>query len=79
MQDILNYLITNYPVVTSILTALGVIRLVIKPLMTIFHNAVDYTGNPKYMAFVDKVEENKYYKAVVWALDYLFSIKVIKK
>lgn len=79
MQDILNYLITHFPIVTSILTLLGVIRLVIKPLMSILHNAFDYTGNPKYIAFADKVEENKYYKAVVWALDYLFSIKVIKK
>ena len=79
MQEIFNYLVTNYPMVTTLLTALGIIRLVVKPLMAIIHSALDYTGNPTYMALADKIEGNKFYKAIVWALDYLFSIKIIKK
>lgn len=66
------------PIVSSILMVVGIARLVIKPLLAIARSVVQATPSAADDAALDKVEQSSVLKGLLWALDYLFSIKIIK-
>lgn len=79
MEQILE-LIAQYPVVSSILVVVGALRLVFKPVMTAIQAIVAVTPSKKDDEVLAKAEASSIYKAIVWVIDYLASIKLpVKK
>ena len=79
MEQILE-LIAQYPVVSSILVVVGALRLVFKPIMTAIAAIVEVTPSKKDDDLLVKAQSSAVYKAIVWAIDYLASIKLpVKK
>lgn len=77
-MDIVLELVSKYPLIASVLLVIGGCRVVLKPLMSVLRSLAIYTPTPKDDEILDKVEDSKVYKGVVWVLDYLFSLKLIK-
>jgi len=79
MEEILIGLVAKYPVIASILSILGLIRLIVKPIMEIIKAYVAYTPNKEDDSFVNKVIASPVYNKFLFVLDWLFSIKIGKK
>ena len=71
-----SWVVNKYPVAVSILAVLGVIRLAIKPIMTAIGEIVLITPTDKDDKLFEKVKQSKAFKAILYALDYLTSIKI---
>ena len=76
MEQFLIELATKYQVVMTICIVVGIFRLVFKPLMAIIKAVVVYTPTSSDDIVMAKIEEHKAYKAVLWVIDYLLSIKL---
>lgn len=72
----LEKLVEGYPVLASILVVVGMLRLIFKPVFSILRNVANATKSVKDNELLDKVERSKIFKAVLYALDYLGSIKI---
>lgn len=79
LTQLLLDLVAKYPVLASIVGVVGLLRLIIKPIMVALKSIVESTETPKDNELLVKVEESKIYKAVIFLLDYLASIKVPPK
>lgn len=79
MEQILIDLITKYPVVLSVVSVVGILRLIMKPLFVFFKEVVDATPTRLDNEFLDKVMQSKIYSMVAFLLDYLGSIKLPEK
>jgi len=79
MADLITTLLAKYPAIVSVLSGIGAFRLVFKPLMTAVDSYEASTPSTKDDAAVKKVEDSKVYKAAMWLMDYVFSIKLPEK
>lgn len=69
----------QYPVVAGIFIVMGILRAIMKPLFALFHAYVDATvDNQADNALLAKIEDSSIFKGIVFVLDYLFSVKLIK-
>lgn len=66
----------QFGVIVQILSILGSIRLLVKPLMALAEAFVLITPSAKDNEFIAKVAESKFYKTLVFILDWFGSIKV---
>lgn len=73
-EFILNYAV-QYPAVSTVLMAIGVLRLIMKPLMSFLNAFVLATPSTADDEFLKKIEESKWYPIVLYVLDWLGSIK----
>lgn len=71
-------LVSKYPIITSIIMVVGILRAVNKPLMTFLHAVVLATPTNKDDELLGKVEGSKIYGIVSFVLDYIASIKLPK-
>lgn len=78
MEELILALATKYPVLVTVLTVIGTLRLVMKPLFSFLHEYVLITETKKDDELLAKVEGSKYFKWVMYVLDYLASVKVKK-
>jgi hypothetical protein len=78
MEQILE-IIGQYPIVASILAVIGGLRLVFKPVMTAIEAVVAATPTKKDDLALEKTKDSAIYKAFVWLVDYLSSVKLPKK
>jgi hypothetical protein len=67
------------PGIVSLLSLLGLIRLLVKPLMTLLHTYVDYTPSDTDNKWLAALEESKGYKVFLYLVDWLLSVKVPTK
>lgn len=72
----LEALAAQYPVLASILFIIGVARLVLKPVFSILRTIVEATPSQSDNALLDNVEKSVPMRAVMYALDWLFSVKL---
>lgn len=72
----LEKLVEGYPILASVIFVVGILRLVLKPTLSILRNIANATKTIKDNELLDKVERSKILKAVLYALDYLASIKI---
>lgn len=79
LTQLLLDLVAKYPVLASIVGVVGLLRLIIKPIMVALKSIVESTETPKDNELLTKVEESKVYKAVIFLLDYLASVKIPPK
>ena len=82
MEKLLKSFIANYAskheIVFTILSAIGMLRLLLKPLMVFLHKIVDITPSDKDNLILQKFEGSKWFKYVEFLVDYLFSLKIRK-
>jgi len=71
-------LAAKFPIILSVFIVMGVSRSILKPLFVFLNAAVASTPSLKDDELLKKVEGSSVYKSLVFALDYLFSIKLIK-
>lgn len=67
------------PAFASVLMFLGMLRLCIKPVMTILQVYVKWTPYDNDDKWLASLEESKGYKLLVYLLDWILSVKVPKK
>lgn len=70
--------VAEYPIMFTIASIMGMVRLVIKPLMTILHSLAEATETTRDEEILKKIEENKAFKGFLFVLDYVFSLKLKK-
>jgi len=73
---ILSWAVAKYPMAVSLLAILGITRAVIKPIMSFLGELVIIIPGDKDDKLLAKIVESKSFKAAVFFLDYLTSIKV---
>ena len=79
MEAILAWALAKYPVALSLLAIVGLIRMVVKPLMTFLGELVIIIPGKKDDELLNKLEHSKIFKGFLFVLDYLGSIKVKTK
>jgi len=79
MEEMLIALVAKYPIVSGILSILGLIRLLIKPIMEAIIAYAKWTETPKDDSLVNHVIKSPIYSKFLFVLDWLFSIKIGKK
>lgn len=80
MEALLLGLIEKYPVMSQILMAIGILRIVNKPLFSILQSVADFTEfTQKDNELLKKILESKIYKYISYVLDYSASIKMPQK
>jgi hypothetical protein len=62
----------------QLVAIVGSLRLAIKPLMSLIDVYVKSTPSPKDDGLVLEIEQSKFYKGLIFVLDYIFSIKIKK-
>jgi hypothetical protein len=68
--------VAKYPILTTVLLVMGLLRAVNKPIMEAIRAFVKATPNPGDDLVLEKVEASKAYKAFCFALDWSTSIKI---
>lgn len=69
----------KYPQIAVALVVIGALRVIMKPLMGVLQAYVDYTVDVKDNELLAKLMDSAPYKAVVYILDLLGSIKAPEK
>jgi len=69
---------TNHPYILTILMVIGSLRAILKPLFALARAYTQSTETKADDELVDKVEQSKAYKALVFVLDWFASVKLIK-
>jgi hypothetical protein len=69
----------QYPMFATVMLGIGFLRLCIKPLMTMAQAFVKMTPYDSDDAWLASFEQSKGYKAFVFLLDWLLSIKMPEK
>jgi hypothetical protein len=77
MEFILNF-IAEYPIASSVLVVVGVLRAIFKPIMTAIEAVVAATPTQKDDLALEKAKASKLYLALVWFIDYIASVKLPK-
>lgn len=76
MFDMIWTFLSQYPVFIQVLTYIGLARLIFKPIMVMLDSIVAVTPTSKDDEFLSKLKDNKIYKGIVFAFDYIASIKI---
>lgn len=78
MEEIILMLVQKYPSLVAVFSVIGIMRAIFKPLMSLIESFVLATESKKDDMVLESAKASKIYKAIVWLIDYLASIKVDK-
>lgn len=76
MEQFLIELATKYQWFMIVCLVIGIFRMVFKPIMAIIESIVIYTPSQKDDAALASFKDSNVYKAIIWVVDYLLSIKL---
>lgn len=76
MEQIFIELVQKYPNAVMVLTAVGVLRAIFKPLMGVWEAYVASTPSVSDDEVLNNFKTSKLYKALAWFVDYAASIKL---
>lgn len=79
IQPLLEGAAGQYGVIAQIIMIIGMLRVVMKPLMSLIQAVVQVTPSLADDSFLAKILEHKVYKAIVYLLDWSASVKLPKK
>lgn len=79
MQELILEFIINNQGAASFLVVVGLLRAVFKPIFAVVQAYVDHTPDKEDNEKLEKLKANRYYKMLVFILDYVTSIKLPKK
>lgn len=79
-MDVINQLLASamvkWPVMTTIIMVIGVLRACVKPAMSLLQAYVLATPSKSDDEFVANFQSGKIYRAIAWFIDYVSSIKL---
>jgi len=78
MEDLIIKLSVNYPEAIAVLSLIGVLRAINKPLFALLRAYAAATKTLRDDEFLIEVEKSKAYQYFVFVLDYLTSVKLPK-
>jgi len=76
MDELMISIATKYPQALAVLSAIGILRAINKPLFALARSLVSATETKSDDQVLDQVEQSKLYKGFCFLLDYLMSIKI---
>lgn len=76
MENFISELASKYPLILTVLGAMGVARLIFKPLFTFLRSIADATPSIKDNQLLDGFMGGKIYAAICWFLDLTLSVKL---
>lgn len=76
MEQAILALFSDHPVFMTVLSVVGALRLLNKPLFSLLHAVVEVTPTKSDNELLAKVEASKAYKWFVYLLDWFASVKV---
>lgn len=76
MEELMIQAATKYPIVIAILSAIGILRAINKPLFALARSFVAATESKSDDVVLDKIEQSKAYKGLCFVLDWLLSVKL---
>ena len=76
LMSIISWIVNRYPVAVTILAFLGMLRMMIKPIMTAIGEIVLITPTDKDDKLLEKVKQSKVFKALLYILDWTTSLKI---
>ena len=79
LHPVLEGLAGNHGFIAQIVMIIGAVRLFMKPLVVFLSQVVELTPTEVDNAILNKLYENKIYKAIVFILDWFLSVKLPKK
>lgn len=87
MQEILNMLLPLFEayggdlgIVIQAVSLIGSLRIINKPLFSLFHAIVEVTyWTEKDNHWLNKIEQSKIYKGILYVIDWVSSVKVGEK
>jgi hypothetical protein len=71
-------IVAKYPLMMTVVFFMGALRVVMKPLISVLRAYVVFTPNPTDDAVLDSIEQSKWMKGLIFAVDYIASIKPLK-
>jgi hypothetical protein len=71
-------LAVKHPWIVTVLVAIASLRLLFKPVFTIWHAIVARTASTEDDAFLERVENSEALKWLLWFVDLIASIKLVK-
>jgi hypothetical protein len=74
--SILIQLVDKYPAISSVIFVIGTLRVINKPLFSLARAVVGVTPSKKDDEYLDKVEQSKVYKTVLYLFDWFASVKI---
>lgn len=76
LVDFLTNMVTQYPKISIVISIVGLLRLLAKPIMTIIEAVVKWTPSTTDDEALAKFEAGPIWKWILWGLDWLGSIKL---
>jgi hypothetical protein len=70
--------LSQYEWIKTTVIVIGSLRLVLKPVFSVLRTYVDLTASVKDNEWLKRLEEHKITKAIIYALDWLASVKLTK-
>jgi hypothetical protein len=70
---------SNHPALAAVFMGIGMARSIFKPLSSFVHSIVEVTPSTKDNEMLTKAEGSAVYKWLLYALDYIASIKIVPK
>ena len=71
-------LLAHYPIPVAILSVVGALRLIMKPLFSLLQAITEVTPSPRDNEILAKVMDSGTYKTIVYILDWVASVKLPK-
>jgi hypothetical protein len=82
MEDLIKVLgeslLQQYPIPLAVLTIVGALRLIMKPLFELLKAITQVTPSPRDNELLAKVMDSKVYKTLSFVLDWIASVKMPK-
>lgn len=78
LNQMLMEFLAKFPVMSTVMVVVLVLRAVMQPLSDLVHAYVKATPSPKDDASVEKIEASKAYKAVMYVVQWLSGVKLPK-
>lgn len=76
LNQILLDLVAKFPYISTVIMAVGFLRVINKPLFSLLHAYVAYTSTDADDKALDEVEQSSVYKGLLYVLDWFGSVKV---
>ena len=78
MLETITLLVEKFPFIVPILSILGLVRLLMKPIMTVIDTYVAWTPSESDNKTWEGLKESKIFKGFSFVIDWLFSVKLVK-
>jgi hypothetical protein len=79
IMEVIVQMTASYPVLMTVLSVIGILRVINKPLFALLHAYVNVTETTKDNELLAKIEASSIYMGVAFILDWFGSVKLPAK